>query len=189
MGGGPRDRVLDAFEEAVLLHGVQGSSFARIAAVGGFHRSLVQHHFGTRRALVEAALDRIVDAYVRFPAKLLQDVPPVDHLETLVGWLLSPFPPEGPPRIASVIDAYQALANTDPGVRAGIRRLYRCFTDDVAAALVVRYPNASPERIRDVALAAVFLSFGRAGLDTLEIAEAKDGAAMAAFRALTATLE
>ena len=184
----PRDRVLDAFEEAVVLHGVQGASFARIAEVGGFHRSLVQHHFGTRSALLEAALERVTGHYARRTAELIEGLPPAERLEALLDWLLSPFPPEGPPRIAKVVDALLALANVHPGVRRRIRGLYEGFVDALVQALVARHPSAEAARLRSVAVTLVGLSFGRAGLDALGLPEAASPSAREACDRLLSDL-
>jgi AcrR family transcriptional regulator len=183
-----RERVLDAFEEAVLEHGVQASSFARIAAIGGFHRTLIQHHFGKRDVLVMAALDRIVEQYVGFTRRLVQRSTDEERVDVLVGWLLSPFGPSGPPRIASVVDAYQALANTEPEIRTRIRDLYEAFCGALEDALLFHAPHAALSSRRDAAITIVALSFGRAGLDTLGMPEAAGPGVRAAARAVVASL-
>lgn len=162
-----RDRVMDAFEEAILEHGVHGASFARIAERGGFHRTLVQHHFKTRAQLVEDTIRRIVDVYLARMAQLLVGVSAEDRLDRLLDWLMSPFGGEGPVRQASVIDAFIALASTDEPVRDELRRLYDRFADELAVAMKVRQPDGDEHVLRARAFTLVCLSFGRAGLDTL----------------------
>lgn len=162
-----RERILDAFEEAILEYGVQGASFKRIAEHGGFHRTLVHHHFKTRALLVEEAIRRIVDVYLARMSLLLVGVDPDDRLERLLDWLMSPFGDEGPTRQARVVDAYIALAGTDASVRGELRRLYDRFADELAIALKIRCPERGEEALRSTAFTLVGLSFGRAGLDTI----------------------
>jgi len=164
----PRDRVLDAFERSLLVHGVQGSSFARIAAEGGFHRSLVQHHFKTRERLVAACLDRLVERYLSRLSEVRAEDPSTSHL---LDWLCSPHGPEGPPRQAKVVDAFVALANTDPAVAARLAPLYEAFVEAL-------------DLPRRTAFPCVALSFGRAGLEVLGLPEATTGSAREACRCL-----
>ncbi len=162
-----RERVMDAFEEAILVNGVHGASFARIAEQGGFHRTLVQHHFKSRAVLLEATIRRIVDVYFARMSQLLVGVAAEDRLSCLLDWLMSPFGGEGPVRQASVVDAFIALASTDDAVRVELRRLYDRFADELSVALKVRYPELDEDTVHSTAFALVCLSFGRAGLDTL----------------------
>lgn len=183
-----KDRVLDAFEEAIVLHGVQAASFARIAQAGGFHRSLVQHHFGTRDRLVDAALTRLVQVYAARAASQLEHLPPDTKLAVLMTWLFSPFGPEGPPRQARVVDAFIAIAPTQPGVAAHLRTLYAHFTATLTEALAEHCPAAESDARADAAFAVVCLSFGRAGLDTLGAPAARGPAARRAADAVLAPL-
>ena len=164
----PRDRVLDAFERSLLLHGVQGASFARIAAEGGFHRSLVQHHFKTRDRLVDACIDRVVCRYRARLAEVREEDPSPGHL---LDWLCSPHGADGPPRMAQVVDAFVALANTDASVARRLAPLYAGFVEAL-------------DLDADVAFACVALSFGRAGLETLGFPAASGPAAREACRRL-----
>ena len=82
--GAPESRILDAFEEAIVENGVQAASFARIAAIGGFHRTLVQHHFGTRASLTQALLDRLVDYYARRTLEVAAAAPVGERVAALL---------------------------------------------------------------------------------------------------------
>ena len=91
------DRVLDAFEAAVVEHGIQRASFARIAAAGGFHRSLVQHHFKTREGLLRAALDRVAERYHARLELIRSEAPPGARLDAILSWMFAPLGDGGPP--------------------------------------------------------------------------------------------
>ena len=158
-----RDRILDAFEEAVVRHG-GSASFGQTAAIGGFHRSLVQHHFGTRQQLLIATADRIVDMYRVRLEELCAEPEPVD---ALVYYLTMPFGEGGPSRPSKVVDALVAMAHTNEPVRDRIAVLYELFIEAVAGGLAQRYPHAPPERREHVAYSVVAMSFGRGGLEVL----------------------
>ncbi len=174
-----RSRILDAFEEAVLLHGIRGASFARIAAIGGFHRSLVQHHFKTRDRLLEAGVARVSRYYLQRLDEIAGPDDPA-RLDRLLDWMLSAFGADGPPRQAKVVDAFVALASTDGDVREAMEDLYTRFIDAVAEALHRAHPEVDPAAADDFALSVVALSFGRAGLETVGVRGASSGVARAA---------
>lgn len=184
-----KNRVLDAFEEAVVRFGIAGASFSRIAEIGGFHRSLVQHHYRRREELITEALDRIIEVYIARQALILHNTEPDKHSEALVDWLLGPFGPEGPLRIGQVLDAYQALANTDFEVGRRLRGLYEHLIDGIDAALGHRYPRAGRTRRLNVAFAVVCMSFGRAGLDLLGSRQARSLVARKACEKLIKELD
>lgn len=183
-----QEAVLVAFEEAVLCHGLQAASFALIAAQGGFHRSLIQHHFGSREALLAAALERLVDVYGAIVQGILSRTPTGEHTTALLDWLCSPFGPEGPPREALVVDAFQALAGTNPQVAARLAELYGHFAVALSGALAQTAPGAPSGARHDAAHVLISLSIGRACLDTLGFSSARGPAARQACDAVVATL-
>lgn len=182
-----RDRILDAFEQAIVLHGVQAASFARIAQEGGFHRSLIQHHFQTREHLVKACVTRVVDVYLAKLSWLTHLDPPeacASRLTRLQAWLLAPYGEAGPPREARVVDAFVALATQEPHVREELARLYQGFAEVMSDALAACHPEA-PDALRDeVSWGLVALAFGRATFDTMGLGAARGAMAVRAAEAL-----
>ncbi len=184
-----KNRVLDAFEEAVVRYGIAGASFSRIAELGGFHRSLVQHHYRRRDELIAEGLERIIEVYIARQALILHNAPAEKHCDVLVDWLLGPFGPDGPLRIGQVMDAYQAQANTDSEVGRRLLGLYEHFIEGLDRALGARYPHAGRTRRRNVAFEIVCMSFGRAGLDLLGSRQARSLLARKACDRLMKDLE
>lgn len=187
-----RDRILDAFEEAIVRHGVQAASFARIAQEGGFHRSLIQHHFQTRDHLVRACVTRVVDVYLAKLSWLTHLDPPdaaAPRLTRLQAWLLAPFGEEGPPREARVVDAFIALATQDEHVRDELARLYEGFAECLEQALGECYPAAAEAVRAEVAWGLVALAFGRASFDTMGLGVARGSMAVRAAQALLDELQ
>jgi len=164
----PQQRILDAFEDAIVQYGVQAASFSRIATIGGFHRTLVQHHFGSRTRLVHAAVARLCTYYQRRTLEVLAAAPTQRRLETLLDWLLSSFGADGPPRPARAVDAFIAIAPTDTVIAQHLRQLYGGFRSALDTELREQHPSLSPTVRADLAFSWVCLAFGRAGLDTLE---------------------
>ncbi|GEM_PF-2166918 len=183
-----QEAVLVAFEEAVLRHGLQGASFARIAEQGGFHRSLIQHHFGTREQLLAASLERLVDVYGAIVQSILAVTPPQDRTPRLLDWLCRPFGPEGPPREALVVDAFQALAGNVPDVARRLAELYGHFAVALAGALAHSAPDAASPARQELAHVLISLSIGRACLDTLGFSTARGPAVRQACQVLIEAL-
>ncbi|WP_291050346.1 TetR/AcrR family transcriptional regulator [Herbiconiux sp.] len=59
--GGGREALVEAAVEIVAAKGLRGLTFRAVAAQAGVNNSLVAHHFGTRDALLAAALEWAVE--------------------------------------------------------------------------------------------------------------------------------
>ena len=92
--------------------------------------------------------------------------------QILLDWYFAPFPPEGPPRVSRVVDAFIGLVTMDASVRSQMAELYSNFIESLVAALEWSHPGASEQARQRVAELLVSLAYGRAGLDTLGIGEA-----------------
>lgn len=55
--GTGKEAILNATVEVVATRGLRGLTFRAVAASAGVNNSLIVHHFGTRDALIAAALD------------------------------------------------------------------------------------------------------------------------------------
>ncbi|GAA2595626.1 TetR/AcrR family transcriptional regulator [Actinomadura fulvescens] len=62
-----RDRILDAVERMLIAGGADAVRLDAVAAEAGVSKGGLLHHFGSKRALVEGVLDRLVE---RFEAEL-----------------------------------------------------------------------------------------------------------------------
>ena len=88
-------RILDAVIRCLRDEGSAGATTTRIAEVAGVSRGALMHHFPSKAALMQAALDRVLnDGLARF-------------LQAIDGL------PEGPDRLHAMIDALWA-AISDP---------------------------------------------------------------------------
>lgn len=187
--GTAKDKLLDAFEEAVVKYGIQAASFSRIADIAGCHRSLLQHHFHSRDQLVLEGLDRVIEIYCARQSALLAPLPKEKHYVALADWLLSEYGPEGQLRIGQVIDAYQALANTNSIVAQRLLTLHEHFISGIEEALAVHHPHTKKQQRRKVAFEIVCMCIGRACLDLLGSSQARSQIARRACDVLRATLD
>jgi AcrR family transcriptional regulator len=133
-----RSALLDAALACLVEHGYEGTTTGRVCERAGVSRGAHQHHFGTRQALVAAALDELA---MRRGEDIRREVAALPHdderieqaLDAIWGWFT------GPLFDASVDLA--AAARTDAELRASLapveRRLshetLRCCREMLAA--------------------------------------------------------
>ncbi|RSM86262.1 TetR/AcrR family transcriptional regulator [Kibdelosporangium aridum] len=78
-----RDRLVDAAAHDLLEHGLPGATLDRLAAAAGTSARMLVHHFGSRRALIDAALDRARSWEMHHARAALP--PGQDFIEVLAG--------------------------------------------------------------------------------------------------------
>ena len=133
-----RAALLDAALECLVEHGYEGTTTGRVCERAGVSRGAHQHHFGTRPALVAAALEELAMRRGEEIRRELASLPQGDErielaLDAIWGWFT------GPLFDASVDLA--AAARTDEELRASLapveRRLsqetLRCCREMLAA--------------------------------------------------------
>ena len=133
-----RAALLDAALECLVEHGYEGTTTGLVCERAGVSRGAHQHHFGTRPALVAAALEELAIRRVEDIRRELASLPQGDErielaLDAIWGWFT------GPLFDASVDLA--AAARTDEELRASLapveRRLsqetLRCCREMLAA--------------------------------------------------------
>lgn len=150
-------QILDAFEECILEYGLEKSSFQRIAARAGVQRTLITHYFGTREALVEEVVARILARYAAAGERALAEVPEAEQLEAAVDLL---FDLETSPRENTLYQALFWAAETDAKIRRLLNQATEGWIDGYRELLTARFPEASPERIDSTASGLVALSYG-----------------------------
>jgi len=67
-----REKILDAAEPVFLERGFEGSSLGAIASGAGVNTSLISHHFGSKRGLWEATVQRLSRRYFRLQMQTLE---------------------------------------------------------------------------------------------------------------------
>ncbi|MEL7045105.1 MAG: helix-turn-helix domain-containing protein [Pseudomonadota bacterium] len=82
--------LLDAAAQLITEKGIHGASLAEIGRRAGYSRGLVNHHFGTKDALIERLIDRSMRRYER----LMKQATGKNGLETLIArvrWYLDTY--------------------------------------------------------------------------------------------------
>lgn len=110
-----RRALLDAALACLIEHGYEGTTTGRVCARAGVSRGAHQHHFGTRPALVAAALEELAMRRLEEIRGEVASLPAGDArieqaLDAIWGWF------NGPLFRASIDLA--AAARTDPELRA-----------------------------------------------------------------------
>ena len=134
-----RAEILDAFEECIVTHGLEASSFQRIAATAGMDRAMIRHYFGTREALVDAVVERAVGRWTDLLSAAVEngsDPPLGDVVDVFFGpdlqgdraealWLeVTAFSARSEPTRKALTRAYK-------GLFAGVKNALKCFFPDV----------------------------------------------------------
>jgi AcrR family transcriptional regulator len=91
-----RGALLDAALECLVEHGYEGTTTGRVCERAGVSRGAHQHHFGTRPALVAAALDELAMRRLDDIRREVASLPPGDErveqaLEAIWGWFTGPL--------------------------------------------------------------------------------------------------
>jgi AcrR family transcriptional regulator len=122
-----RAALLDAALECLVEHGYEGTTTGLVCERAGVSRGAHQHHFGTRPALVAAALEELAIRRGEDIRRELQSLPQGDErielaLDAIWGWFT------GPLFDASVDLA--AAARTDEELRASLAPVERRLSQE-----------------------------------------------------------
>lgn len=157
----PADRLLDAVTAVLLEEGFEGISVRKVAARAEVSIGAVQHHFPTKDAMLQAAMDR---ASAAFQTELAQRVPadasPEDALRALLGALLTAGPDQRSTAVLWVARLARAAVHR-PTAEAHAREWGQLA--GVVAGLVGRVrPDLDAAEVDDAAAALLALVDGLA---------------------------
>ncbi len=165
-----RGQILDAFEALVAREGLEGSSLEATAREAGMNRQLVLHYFGSRAALVEAAVARMLESYSRRIAERLGSWEDAERLERLIEWIfLGDFCDE---RSDALLTELAVRGRRDEAARRAASSAYRALDAVLVDELRKAAPHAGLGRVRRTAFLILALCFGAGDLLTLEFPEA-----------------
>lgn len=119
---GTRAALLDAAIECLVEHGYEGTTTGRVCERAGLSRGAHLHHFGTRPALVAAALEELA---MRRGEEIRREVAALPHgderieqaLDAIWGWFTGPL-------FEASLDL-AAAARTDDELRASLAPIER----------------------------------------------------------------
>ena len=157
-----REQVLDAFEACVVERGLAAASLDRTAERAGLTRQLVLHYFGSRAALVEAALARMVERYRARITSKLGSLSEKERLGAFLDWILGGDFCD--PESDALLGELTGPARRDEATRHAIHGVYLGLHEAVASELARAYPAAPPERHPEIAFEIMALCFGSGSL-------------------------
>lgn len=80
-----RDRLIATAQRLFARHGFRGASVRRITKEAGTNLGAITYHFGSKDALYQAVLSRLIDPLLqRVMAAVSTDTPPLDRVEGLM---------------------------------------------------------------------------------------------------------
>jgi AcrR family transcriptional regulator len=136
-----RKDILRAAYEVAVRHGIEALTVRAVAARAAVSHGTVLFHFSRRDALVEALLDRVLEAttVLRIPAEVERLTSPAERLRTLLGAEMERLSRE--PRHFRLFLEYWALGVRDPLMRRrvvaaldGYRRAFRVVSEALGPA-------------------------------------------------------
>lgn len=135
-----RAALLDAALACLVEHGYEGTTTGRVCERAGVSRGAHQHHFGTRPALVAAALEELAVRRGEDIAREVASLPAGDErieqaLDAIWGWFTGPL-------FEASLDL-AAAARTDEELRASLAPVERRSATRRSAAVVRCSPPTS----------------------------------------------
>ncbi|WP_087484206.1 TetR/AcrR family transcriptional regulator [Brachybacterium massiliense] len=124
----PRSALVATMIAVVAEQGFEGLTVRAVAARAGVSPGSVQHHFPSKSAMLDAALDAIAQAAAARGGELEAIADPSQRLHALVDLLV----PDGADHAATrVWLAVAARAGIDPSTQESYRRLWASLRDQV----------------------------------------------------------
>ncbi|MEX5269809.1 TetR/AcrR family transcriptional regulator [Kocuria sabuli] len=126
--GAGREALLDAVIEVVGRDGLKSLSYRKVAEIAGVDNTLISHHFGSKAALLEAAMD--------YASRRTLESAEFDRIfqGAIAENILSEVR-ESPERQAFQFEMVLA-SRTMPALRPAAERLYTAYVQRMQAALV-----------------------------------------------------
>jgi AcrR family transcriptional regulator len=151
-----REQILDAVVHCILRHGLSGTTLNLIAVAAGVQTSLVAHYFGSKEAVVRAAVERTLVRYREQLAAVLAGVPPERQLARLLDAMFTDTLTA--PEFGRIIDVLIADSYFDLVTREHLQRLFADFERMIGEAVRASYPRLSPRRRADLAYGLLCLA-------------------------------
>ncbi len=160
-----RSQILDAFETSVAETGLDSASLADVAKAAGMDRHLVLHYFGSREALVEAAVERLLGRYQQALRDRLEGLRDDDRLGAFLDLLfLGDFADDqADPLLAEL----NVRARREPETRELLLGIYRELQRIIASEIRQAVPGAPAPRVREAAYLVLSLLFSTCDLTAI----------------------
>lgn len=155
-------QILDAYEQCVLEHGVEGTTDTRIAAHAGLNRNLIRYYYGSRDALNQALIDRVLHGTLAQMQEVLSRQESLEDPEAMIEFLTGPAWPDECDD--ALIDAVMSAMHRNPRLREQQKAKYVTYLEWVGEALARRWRSARREDIEMAAYMLMCIAIGNATL-------------------------
>ena len=123
-----KEEILDAFERSIERYGFSGSSTRHIAEEAKMKQSMIAHYFGSKKALIDALIRRIMDDYVFRMQQALGNTSGAVRVKRLLDFLFGPGL-LGNKTKRNLIGQLLAAAVSDANVRGQMHSMYQFFIE------------------------------------------------------------
>ena len=182
-----QEQLTDAAIQCIVSHGLAATTLAKIAQTAGVQTSVVSHYFGSKDAVIAAAIEQslvnvrslVIDRFAHVPLpKLL-----AAQLDVLFDVEIAS------PEIGPLIHEIIAASFFDPLIRKQVEGLYQSFTDILEMSVRAAYPKSPAKRRATVVHGLLGLAHANAIFDHLAFDPQHFKRARAAANLLLSSLE
>jgi AcrR family transcriptional regulator len=142
--------ILDAGVSVLIEHGYHNLSLRRVADEAGLRLGNLQHYFPSKDALVQAMLDRVIEAYLaRFVRIQESGLDPEAEFRQIIDMV---FRDLNTRRTTVFFPELWSLANHDTVVAGHMERMYARYRDVLGASIARINPALDEAQVRTLAL-------------------------------------
>lgn len=142
--------ILDAGVSVLIEHGYHNLSLRRVADEAGLRLGNLQHYFPSKDALVQAMLDRVIEAYLaRFVRIQESGLDPEAEFRQIIDMV---FRDLNTRRTTVFFPELWSLANHDTVVAGHMERMYARYRDVLGASIARINPALDEAQVRRLAL-------------------------------------
>lgn len=152
------EQILDAFEICIRQYGLEGSSLEQIAQEAGVKRSLIRHYIGNREDLIEAAVNRIINAYREDLANAIQNLSQEQMIPELLDYLFCHEIEDERNHYEILVSALWAVHERDQNTHRLLLNLYQEMEDLIFQAISYTYPDAPEAQRQGIAFSLMCLA-------------------------------
>lgn len=149
--------ILNAFEDCIVMHGLQASSLEKIAEQGNFSRNTIRHYIGNRDDLIAALVERLIQRYNNSYGNLFSMLPREDRLRVLLDWLFG-YTIDHNKDIVLFNELFAASSH-DASIKQHLLKLHQNWEDGLVEEFKFAFPKAKRAQICEAAYAILCLNF------------------------------
>ena len=157
-----QNQILDAFEQSIVQHGLDGATMQRISDAAGVKLSMIPHYFGNREGLVESMIDRFLTTYQADFETFLTSFSAEMRLQALLDLYFGDRYSDYRPQDTVIMTELMGLAEREPKVKAQLLAIYQLFEQIFCEELQRTYPDAEEERCQKAAHVILSIWYGNA---------------------------